>query len=82
MISFQESNSTFNPTVEWLDGFMRRFCLSNKKKGIYSKAKLKLNKVLLFYLIYQFQILLIDYYLQLTGTDLTLDLSFILYRYR
>ncbi|XP_068228136.1 LOW QUALITY PROTEIN: transcriptional regulator ATRX-like [Palaemon carinicauda] len=31
----------FQPTVAWLDNFMRRFCLSKKKMGFHSVAMLK-----------------------------------------
>ncbi|KAK4305274.1 hypothetical protein Pmani_022833 [Petrolisthes manimaculis] len=34
------NDKEFNATVEWLDNFMRRFCLSKKKMGFYSTAML------------------------------------------
>ncbi|XP_045601875.2 transcriptional regulator ATRX [Procambarus clarkii] len=40
-IAMSVSDKEFKPTVEWLDNFMRRFCLSKKKMGFHSSAMLK-----------------------------------------
>ncbi|KAG7158746.1 Transcriptional regulator ATRX-like 2, partial [Homarus americanus] len=40
-IALSVSDKEFQPTVAWLDNFMRRFCLSKKKMGFHSSAMLK-----------------------------------------
>ncbi|XP_063855287.1 transcriptional regulator ATRX-like isoform X1 [Scylla paramamosain] len=40
-IALSVSDKEFQPTVDWLDNFMRRFCLSKKMMGFHSSAMLK-----------------------------------------
>lgn len=40
---FQVNEESFKPSIAWLDDFMRRFCLSKKKTGFYSKSMLKIK---------------------------------------
>jgi len=38
-ISFSQKKLKMNLSVEWLDDFMRRFCLSNKTPGFYQHTR-------------------------------------------
>lgn len=40
-IALSVPDKAFKPTVDWLDDFMRRFCLSKKMMGFHSSAMLK-----------------------------------------
>ncbi|KAB7507550.1 Transcriptional regulator ATRX-like protein [Armadillidium nasatum] len=43
-IAIMVKETNFKPTIEWLDNFMRRFCISRKKSGLsYKKNFLKIK---------------------------------------
>lgn len=42
-IVYHQAKLKFHPSIEWLDDFMRRFCLSDKRVGFYSKNMLKIK---------------------------------------